>query len=67
MHKHDTTQKPRKSSVQKLNFLEQTIMNSFRLQETWKLADEQRKATAKPLRSRFTDLLYLVMGKRRTS
>ncbi len=61
MHERDTTQEPQKSDVQKLNFLEQTILDGFRWQEAWKLADDQRKAAAKPLRTRLTDLLYFVM------
>ena len=61
MHERDSTQESQKSDVRKLNFLEQTILDGFRWQEVWKLADDQRKAAAKPLRTRLTDLLYSVM------
>jgi hypothetical protein len=62
MHKRDTDRETWKSSTQQLNFLEHTIMDGIRWQEAWKLADEQKKAAAKPLHTWLSNLLYLVMN-----
>jgi hypothetical protein len=61
MHERDTTQEPWTSRTQKLNFLEQTLLDGFRWQEAWALADEEQKATAKPLRKRLAAVLHFVM------
>lgn len=63
MYERDTPQEPLKSSSPKLNFLEQSILNDFRWQEAQNLADDQKKAIAKPLYIRLANLLYLVMKK----
>lgn len=63
VHERDTSQESWKPGTQKLNFLEQTILNGFRWQEAWALADEQHKATTKPLRKRLASVLHFVMSR----
>lgn len=63
MREQDMSQDPCKSRTQKLNFLEQTILDGFRWQEAWALADEQKKAAAKPPRKRLAALLHFVMSR----
>jgi hypothetical protein len=63
MCEHNGTQKPRKSGVRKLDFLEQTILDVFRWQEAQALSSEQQKAAAKSLRTRLADLRHLVMSR----
>ena len=62
MHERDTSQESGKSGTPKFSFLEQTILDGFRWQEAWALADDQQKAVAKPLRKRLVAFLHFVMS-----
>ena len=66
MHERKDTQRAGEAGTQQLKFLEHSIMNGIRWQEAWKLADEQKRMAAKPLRIHLSDLQRLSLSLNRS-